>query len=134
MVKLNKFKAGRSINHRSKKGRSQMKHRRINTRWEVWSYDVLGNAKDGYEVNDRYKEYESYEINCRVEIANPGTIRAFEYCSPSNYAIRKALGITSPRRIETDGDDVTIYVDIWGYPIGELRCISHESLSPIHSK
>ncbi len=110
-----------------------MKHRRISTHWEVWTYDVWGNAKDGYKVNDRYKQHEDYEIKCRVEIANPGTIRAFEYCTPSDYAIKQALSIKKWIKIETEGDDMTIYVNATkdGYPIGELRCISHESLSPI---
>ncbi len=36
-------------------------------------------------------------------------------------------------RIDTDGDDLTIYVERErdGYPIGEMRCISHASLSPV---
>ena len=113
-----------------------MKHKRISTHWEVWSYDVWGNSKDGYDVNDRYKDHEDYEISCKVEIANPGTIRSFEHCTLSDYAIRQALSIKKWIKIDTDGDDVTIYVNASknGYPIGELRCISHESLSPIHAK
>ena len=108
--------------------------KRIETHWEIWTYDVWGNAKDGYDVNDKSCIDRDYLIMCKVEINNPGTIGAFKSCTPSDYAIRKALGITSNRRLTLDGDDVTIYVDIWDYPIGELRCISHESLSPIHAK
>lgn len=106
----------------------------IATVWEVWTYDVWGNARDGYEVNDRYCHSREYPIRLTVEVNNPGTPQAFESAYPSDRQIRQAFGIRC--RCETDGDDLTIYVNRErdGYPIGELLCQSHESLSPIRTR
>lgn len=104
--------------------------KRIKTVWEVWSYDVWGNEEDGYDVNDKYCDNREYEISASVKIANPGTGREFEYIEVSDRAIKEALSIKSGVKISTDGDDVNIYVETDnGYPLGELRCVSHESLS-----
>jgi hypothetical protein len=42
------------------------------------------------------------------------------------------LNLSANLEIETDGDDVTIYVNRASdsYPLGELVCTSHDSLSP----
>lgn len=110
------------------------RHQYINTTWEVRSYDVWGNARDGYEVNDSYNCGE-VEIRCRVEINNAGKPQEFLSATPSDSQIRKALGLRR-FKIETNGDDLTIYVNRArdGYPCGELHCTSHESLSPIRAK
>ena len=110
--------------------------KRIKTHWEVWSYDVWGNEKDGFDVNDRYCISRDYPIMCKIEINNPNTPRQFLSAYPSDYAIKQALSIKKWIHIEKDGDDLTIYVSAAknGYPLGELHCISHESLSPIRIK
>ena len=111
-----------------------MKHKYILTTWRTATYDVWGNAKDGYEVNDRYHG-KDVQLKLRVETANTGTPQAFEYAFPTNAQIRDVFSL---RRIklETDGDDILITVNAArdGYPCGELECISHESLSPIREK
>lgn len=101
------------------------------TTWEVWTYDVWGNANDGYEVNDRYCLERAHEIDLLIETTDAHELGTFKHASPTDKQIRAAFGIRC--RFETDGDDVTIYVNRSrdGYPIGEMHCTSHESLSPI---
>lgn len=103
----------------------------INTTWEIADYDVWGNARDGYDVNDVYRHGE-IELRIAVEVNNAGTPQEFLSAYPSDSQIRKALGLRR-FKIETDGDDLNIYVNRArdGYPCGELRCTSHKSLSPI---
>lgn len=163
----------------------------ILTRWSLRTYDVWGNAKDGYEVNDTYSAGEvelripqtRYNIGvswyvCRnpecpgnnpcghnppcqfgahrqekhgvipVTTHNTETGDMRQRCPecwqdvkeesqefvsayPTARQIKKAFGITC--RIDTDGDDLTVYVNRQrdGYPIGEMHCESHVSLSPV---
>lgn len=110
-----------------------MKKARIRTIWETWSYDVWGNARDGYEVNDRYLINREYELDLDVQVANQGTPREFLYAHPTDKQIREALDIKPRVRIETEGDDQSIYVSASkdGYPLGEMLLVSPESLSPI---
>jgi hypothetical protein len=107
---------------------------RVKTTWAVRTYDVWGNARDGFDVNDSYSQGE-VEIVCRVHLYNIGTPQEFKSATPSDKQIREVFGI-GRTRIDTDGDDLTIYVNRHrdGYPIGELYCTSHESLSPIREK
>ena len=78
--------------------------------WEVWSYDVLGNDNDGYEVNDRACLNRNFQVKG-------------DY--PTDKEIREALGLKRIK-IDLDGDDKDVYVT-WaknGMPIGELLMIS----------
>ena len=112
--------------------KSTEKQGTIDTTWEIWTYDVWGNANDGYEVNDRSCLNRKCPLSLKVEKYNYGTPNEFESASPSDSQIRSIFGI-GKTRIETDGDDVHIYVTRRKdeYPIGEMLCISHNSLSPI---
>lgn len=105
--------------------------RRVQTTWDVFTYDVWGNAVDGYDVNDRFRYASDLPILLTIETFNPGTDRAFDAASPSDWKLRQIFGVSCA--IDTDGDDLTIYVNRTrdGYPIGELHCTSHASLSPI---
>lgn len=107
-----------------------MSGKTIQTVWEIATYDVWGNSKEGFEVNNVYRNGE-IAIRCKPERYNIGTEREFVSCGPSDYQIKKVFGTRS--RIDTDGDDLVIYVSRSKdcYPIGELRCVSHSSLSPI---
>jgi len=103
----------------------------IETTWELWSYDVWGNGKDGFEVNDRSCFDREYPMILKVTVNNPGTAQEFLSAYPSDKQIRQALGL-SRLRLDLDGDDLVIYVNSSvGYPLGELHCTSHKSLSPI---
>ncbi|MFY4731173.1 hypothetical protein [Nitrospira sp. BLG_2] len=102
----------------------------LKTEWEVWTYDVWGNAKDGYEVNDR-RSHGTETIHCPIFRYNVGTPQEFRAAHPTDKQLRKLFGVKC--RIETDGDDTTVYVNRSrdGYPIGEVHCVSHQCLSPI---
>jgi len=106
----------------------------IETTWEPRTYDVWGNAKDGYEVNDSFRHSE-VTIRCKVEVNNAGLPGEFLSAYPSDSQIRRALNLRR-FKLETDGDDLHITVNRAkdGYPLGELYCTSHESLSPIRAK
>lgn len=105
----------------------------VKTVWEIITYDVWGNEKEGFEVNNAFKVDSTYEMDIPVTVHNKGTEREFKAASPTDNQLRKALDLRPRIRIDTDGDDLTIYVNHTptGYPCGELRCVSHESLSPI---
>src|SRR5271166_1318439 len=81
----------------------------IDTTWELRTYDVWGNAKDGYEVNDTRRAGET-TIRCKVEVNNAGTPQEFLSAFPSDSQLRRALSLRR-FKIETDGDDLTIYVN-----------------------
>lgn len=105
--------------------------KRITTTWEIATYDVWGNARDGYDVNDVYRQG-SVTLVLTVEKFNEGTPQEFESASPTDRQLRRVFGL-GRIQLDTDGDDLAIYVNRArdGYPIGELRCTSHKSLSPI---
>lgn len=159
------------------------------TTWELRTYDVWGNSKDGYEVNDvrsagevelhipitRYDvgtewyvcrnlecpgnnpcghtpacawgthrreshsvvpHYRSIWIPSCPECGQVVSKESQEFCGayPTDRQIKRAFGVTC--RISTDGDDTGIDVTRArdGYPIGEMTCISHASLSPVQAK
>jgi hypothetical protein len=108
----------------------------VTTTWELWEYDVWGSPEEGYDVNDRQCFDRAYTLALTVEVNNPGTPQEFLSATPTDEQIREAFGIPFAGRdsgIDTDGDDMTIYVtrERDGYPIGEMHCTSHASLSPI---
>ena len=104
--------------------------RTLPTTWELRTYDVWGNANDGYEVNDSYR-VGSVELLIPQTRYNIGTSSMFVSAFPTNRQIKRAFGVSC--QIDVDGDDIHIYVNRRrdGYPIGEMRCVSHESLSPV---
>jgi hypothetical protein len=80
--------------------------------WSVWSYDVWGNKRDGYDVNDRSRI---------TRIEGPD--------DPSDkQALRMAKdgGLLNPgvrlKSLDLDGDEgyITFTARRNGFPIGEL--------------
>jgi len=78
----------------------------------VWTYDVWGNKRDGFEVNNRYKQG-TYTLTSRTMNSDKALIR---------FA-KRTLGIKPRVRVELDGDDRTVYVNhkSSGYPLGEIE-------------
>ena len=111
------------------------KTRYIETQWEKITYDIWGNEKDGFEVNQAFHSG-TLSLRIPVTVYNAGTPQEFESATPTDKQLREVLDIRPRFQIETEGDDLTIYVNLScnGYPAGELRCTSHESLSPIRAK
>ena len=107
------------------------KSRYIDTTWQLASYDVWGNARDGFEVNDVYRHGEE-TLRLKVTVNNPGTPHEFLSAYPTASQIRRIGGL-GRFRIDLDGDDTHIYITRArdGYPCGEMVCTSHKSLSPI---
>ena len=107
----------------------------LETAWEIRTYDIWGNSKEGYEVNNSFVVDRNYPMTLDVTVNNAGTPQEFLSAYPSDRQIRKALDLRSIQ-LDLDGDDLIIYVNRAsnGYPCGELRCTSHESLSPIKLK
>lgn len=104
----------------------------VKTVWEVWAYDVWGNAEDGYSVNNRFCVNRAFEAEAIVKVYNAGTPQQFESAELSDDTIRAALGIKG-EFTDSVGDDTHYYPESEddGYPLGELFCVSHSSLSPI---
>ena len=101
--------------------------------WQKRTYDVWGNSKDGYDVNDVYS---CGEVEIELEVKTfIGSTDQWQSATPSDSQIRKIFGI-GRIKLDTNGDDIRIHVDRArdGYPLGELLCVSHESLSPIRIK
>ena len=102
----------------------------VRTTWDLRTYDVWGNAKDGYEVNDTFGAG-SVELRLKVELCNAGTPQEFTSAYPSAGQVQRVLGTRAG--LSLDGDDTCIYVNRErdSYPLAELHCTSHASLSPV---
>lgn len=102
----------------------------VKTTWELRTYDVWGNAKDGYEVNDSYSSGTVTFYAAQTK-HNVGTPYEFVSAALTNRQIKQAFSVNC--RIDVDGDDIHYYVNRQrdGYPLGEMECTSHKSLSPV---
>lgn len=101
----------------------------ITTKWQLTEYDVWGNARDGYEIN---QAFHGNEIQLRLRIDN-------DRCAyPTIAQLRRECGIVKGVHLEIDqnySDDVRVHLVRKSdqYPICELHCVSHSSLSPIRA-
>ena len=102
----------------------------IETVWAVRTYDVWGNRRDGFEVNDSYSRGE-ITVRAKVEIHNEGTAHEFISAHLTDWQLGNIFGTRAA--LDVTGDDTHCYVNRASdsYPIGELSCVSHRSLSPI---
>ncbi len=93
------------------------------TRYRLISYDVWGNEKDGYEVNQAFTTSEYYELDDNAD--HTGIIKALRKQGCLKKGVRAKL-------IEIDGDDKTIYFSYKGRPEFELRkepCVDYSQHS-----
>ena len=79
--------------------------------WRFWSYDVWGNAREGFEVNDRFEIDKVYIDDSITE--NKKKLATL---------VRKIYGLKKIQ-LSFDGDDRTIFIEAMrdGYPIGEME-------------
>lgn len=87
-------------------------------RYRLWTYDVWGNARDGFDVNDR-SSHGYVEIKCRRAIYNAGTVHEFSRWEPTDRQLSRAAGFS---RVSWDGMEghYTAEQSSNGRPIGEL--------------
>jgi hypothetical protein len=97
--------------------------------YEIWTYDVWGNAEDGYEVNDRYNQERQAVMEIPPRTYNQGTESQFTCFTPSDkqiLAFLKEYGILKETctldDIEIDGTDKSFYAreSKDGYPLCEV--------------
>jgi hypothetical protein len=88
-------------------------------RVDLVSYDVWGNVKDGYEVNDRSVFARDVPISHQTFNSEPALKRWIK----SAFGLKPGVRLSS---IDLDGDDLTVYIDVGrnGYPLGEIQVIS----------
>lgn len=100
------------------------------TTWDLATYDVWGNANDGYDVNDVYRQGE-ITLRLKLNTYNAGKPGEFIGAHPTEYQIKQVFGVAC--QIDVDGDDTNVYVNRRrdSYPLGQLTCTSHDSLSPV---
>ena len=87
--------------------------------YKLWTYDVWGNARDGFEVNDRYGQG-IITIRVKETIYNQGTPQEFSDYSPTDLQLSRAVGACG---LEWDGEsDYTLYATCArsGKPVCEL--------------
>lgn len=93
--------------------RRAMHHRsRDRVPYTLWTYDVWGNEKDGYTVNDRYKQGKVY---LPKDASSEEIIRALRKDGWIDKRLRRNL-------LEIEGErDYTIYITYKGRPEMELE-------------
>lgn len=82
---------------------------------EVYTYDVWGNARDGYEVNDRYRFGTYSHVDALVARDDKLLTRFLKEIG----FLKKGV---QTRSLEFDGDDTFVYVTAVkdGYPLCEV--------------
>lgn len=87
--------------------------------YRLWTYDVWGNARDGYEVNDR-RDCGTVTIRCRRETFNAGTPHEFHTWNPTDRQLTRAVG---GRGLVWDGEsDHVLHAETGrGRPVWELE-------------
>ena len=88
-------------------------------KYRLWTYDVWGNARDGFDVNDRYS-HGYVEIVCKREVFNTGTAHEFATFEPTDRQLSRAAGFS--RASWEGGSEGVYYAESSrnGRPIGEL--------------
>jgi hypothetical protein len=89
--------------------------------YQLWTYDVWGNKKDGFEVNDRRKQ-------CIVKLPDAPTDKQIKRALYDSGVFGKGIMNAS---LDIDGEsDYTLYVNhtaqsVGGFkPLCELECIT----------
>ena len=89
--------------------------------FDVYTYDVWGNARDGFDVNDRYKSG-TVDIRCKRQVFNEGTEHQFESFEPTDRQLSIAAAFCGS--VTWDGDGNIYYATARnGKPIGELHYV-----------
>jgi hypothetical protein len=68
--------------------------------YKLYTYDVWGNARDGFEVNDFYA-HGTITINVKPETYNKGSPHEFTSHEPTSLQLSRAVGV---RGVEWEGE------------------------------
>jgi hypothetical protein len=93
------------------------------TQWRFYSYDVWGNAKDGYEVNNVFSTSDVIEIPESIQ----GDAELFRHLKKIGFINEPYLRVN---KFETDHNEDTIYFSYDGKPEGEFRREQPENFGP----
>ena len=87
-------------------------------KYRLWTYDVWGNAREGFDVNDRFA-HGYVSIKCKRKDFNIGTEQQFSDWEPTDRQLSRAAGFL---RCIWEGQEGTYYAEATsnGRPIGEL--------------
>jgi hypothetical protein len=91
-------------------------------RYRVFTYDVWGNARDGFDVNYVYPQG-TVEIRCKLKVYNAGTPEEFASWGPTDRQLSRACGFRGVQWDSADDPEYTISCENPrnGRPIGEVR-------------
>jgi len=93
-------------------------------RYTLYTYDVWGNSKEGFDVNNVFQQGE-ISIRCRRKVYNEGTPHEFAAYDPTDLQLSRAVGI---KGVEWDGETeyTLIATSKNGRPLCELRLEKEE--------
>ena len=92
-------------------------------RYRICTYDVCGNARDGWEVNNVFRSETTVDIRCKRKTFNGGTEHEFHDWHPTDSQINRAIG-EKGLRWESNGAEGTLYGETAsGKPFGELEYV-----------
>jgi hypothetical protein len=100
-------------------GKGEQAPKTLTIKYDVFTYDVWGNARDGWDVNDRYRQG-SVSIECQGETMNKGLAdHEFIVFAPTDRQLAIATGW---RRCDWEWNDNGYTADLKanGRPVGEL--------------
>ncbi len=83
---------------------------------EVREYDVWGNDKDGYEVNDCYLVMDDLMVSEEIMTS----IKQLKRLCKKLFNMKRNIHLSS---ITLDGDSTTIYCEYKGIPVGVLSIV-----------
>jgi len=87
-------------------------------KYRLWTFDIWGNARDGFDVNDRFS-HGYVTIKCKRRDYNAGTAHEFSDWEPTDRQLSRVAGFL---RVTWDGQEGHYFAESSsnGRPIGEL--------------
>ncbi len=92
-------------------------------RYSITTYDVWGNSRDGWEVNDCFRSDRTIDVRCKRESFNVGTPHEFHTWHPTDRQLNRAIGERG-LSWESNGAEGTLYAETAsGKPACELEYV-----------
>lgn len=94
--------------------------------YQLATYDVWGNAREGFEVNNVYQHGE-IKIKCKGSVYNQGTEWEFTEWAPTDLQCNRAVGARNCQSVQGEPDYVLYFENkMNGKPVYELRFLRFE--------